>query len=914
MEALEEESRRWLFSNPERYRQVAMEMLALARGAPSEAQARANRVHGNALRMEGRWEEALRAVQRALRLWRRAGDEVEWARTQTTLIPILAQLGENRRALAASRAGLAVFLRHDQTLPAARLLNNTGGIYLYTGRPREALRCYEQARELALKAPDVALVARTDLHWAMALQALGRHREALRRCAAALHPTLRTGQILNGARIQVVAANSLFQLGRFGKALQRFAKARTVFERESASRDVAECDLHICACYLELNRHGPALGRIEDFLQKTGRAWFEIAWAWYYRGVALARIGRPDEARTSLAKAVRLFRRHEDRKGAAQAGLEEAELLLRLGNTQEAARLAASVQRSGGPFTSGLEMARAGLVVATASLATGRLARARVEAERAWELARRAHTPGLTFRALHLLGQVALQQRQFEAANRFLSQAVRLAEQMRATVQLPFRQAFLADKSAAYGDLIWLRLEQGKVQEAHRFMEKAKSRGLADQLAAAPATPARSAGLAEERLYRELEAVRREYQQLTLPTNLGAPAAAGTRALPVTDSARRDWLEQRLGVLWDEWELRRVGAPSPARKETKVRPHRLRRGEAMVEYMVARERLIAFVSDQRGLRGWFDLGPIEGIVRCLELLQLNLDATLNLRGLGPLSGLIGNAKALLHELYCKLWAPLSGLADQRQLVVVPHGPLHQVPFGALFDGVHHLVELVELTLSPSRTVWRRCQERAQLQTSTTDLVLGYNHGEQLPFVETEALVVARELTAPVYLGDQARLERVTSSGQCRVLHLAVHGQFRPDNPEFSALQLVDGALTAADVTGMKLQASLVTLSACETGVSRVSSGDELTGLITAFLMAGSTAVLASLWRVDDEATADLMARFYQGLLNGRGKAASLQGAQIDLIRKQLHPLYWAAFAIVGDGGPVHLINEGGDAR
>lgn len=913
IEALEEESRRWLFSNPERYRQVALEMLALAKGASPEAQARAYRVYGNALRMEGRWDEARQAVRRALRLWRRAGHEVEWARTQTTLIPILAQLGENRRALAASRAGLAVFLRHGQKLPAARLLNNTGGIYLYTGRPREALRCFEQARELAQTVGDQALYSRAEFCRALAFQAVGRHREALRSCAVALRPTLRTGQILNGSRILVVAANSLFQLGRFGKALQRFAKARAVFERESASGDVAECDLHICACYLELNRYGPALGRIEGFLQTSGRAWFEMAWAWYYRGVALARVGRTDEARISLAKAVRLFRRHGDHKSASQAGLEEAELLLRLGNGPEAARLAATVQRNGHLSTSALEMARAGLVIATASLALSRPGRARAEAFRAWEIARRTHIPGLKFRALHLLGQVALRQRDFEAADRFLSGAVRLAEQMRATVQLPFRQAFLADKAATYSDLIWLRLNQGKVREAHLLTRKAKSRALADQLVTSPTFRVGSWGVAEERLHRELEALRREYQQLTLPTTLGGMVATGTRAMPIVDPVRRNWLEQRLGVLWDEWELRRVGSQARSRMQAKVRAHRLRRGEALVEYIVARERLIAFVSDRRGLRGWSDLGPIETVVRSLELLQLNMDATLNLQGMGPLLGLRQNAIALLHEIYLKIWAPLPWLTGQKQVVVVPHGPLHQVPFGALFDGKHHLVEQVELTLAPSQAVWRRCVERARMNGFSTDLVLGYNPGEQLPFVETEALAVARKLGAPVYNGDQARMDQISKAGYYRVLHLAVHGQFRPDNPDFSALQLADGALTAADVTGMQFKASLVALSACETGVSRVGNGDELTGLITAFLMAGSTTVLASLWRVDDEATADLMARFYDELLDGRGKAAALRNAQVAMIGKQLHPLYWAAFAIIGDGGPIpSQIDEGGD--
>jgi tetratricopeptide (TPR) repeat protein len=903
IQELEKESHRWMFSNPERYRQVTTEMMALSVGAGPEVRARAYRAHSNALRMEGRWEEALRAARRALRLWRRAGHEVEWARTQTTLIPILAQLGQIRQAIAASRAGLAVFLRYDQALPAARLLNNTGGIYLYTGRPREALNCYEQAKGLALKAADPVLGARTDVHWAMALQALGRHREALRRCAMALRPAARSRQALHVASILVVAANSLFQLGRFGNALRRFAKARTLFEQESATREVAECDLHICACYLELNRYAPALGRIESFLAEPGRAWFETAWAWYYRGVALARLGHFDESRSSLGKAGRLFRRHRDRQGAARAGLEEAELLLRLGIASRAAALASRLQRDG-RLTSSLEKIRASLVIAAASLENGRLKRAEHEAQQALVLARRAQVPGLIFQALHLLGQVDLRRGQFDTAHRYLTKAVYLAEQMRTTVQLPFRRTFLADKAAAYADLIWLYLKQGDVKEAYRLVGKAKSRALADQLVAAPTARPLGLGTPQDPLQRELEAIRREYQQLTLPTQLGTMAGAETRTLPEVDSARRRWLEHRLGVLWDELELRRVGAVASQYRMVKGRKPRLRHGEALVEYFVARNRVFAFVSDRNGLCGWSDLGGVEPVVRSLELLQLNLEATLNLRRSGRLAGLTKNANSHLQELYRRLWAPLPGLSAKGRMLIVPHGPLHQVPFAALYDGERYLVERVELTLAPSRTVWQQCTEKARRQPVTGDLVLGYNPIAQLPFVETEAVTVARALAAPVYLGEQARLDQITKLGPCRVLHLAVHGQFRPDNPEFSALQLADGALTAVDVTNLQLQAALVTLSACETGLSRVTNGDELTGLITAFLMAGSTAVLASLWRVDDEATADLMVRFYERLLDGNGKAAALRGAQIDMINKQPHPLFWAGFAIIGDGGPI----------
>lgn len=907
---LERESDRWMFSNPDRYRQLTTEMMSLIRGAGPAARGRAYRAHSNALRMQGKWEEALQAAKHALRLWRRAGDEVEWARTQNTLIPILAQLGQIRRAMAASRAGLAVFLRHEQLLPAARLLNNTGGIYLYTGQPSEALRCYQQASDLARKAGDQALGARIELHQASALQLLGRHREAVRHGALALRLCVRTGQVLNVARVHVVAAVSLLQLGRFGKALRRLAKARTLFEREEAARDVAECDLHICACYLELNRYAPALGRMETFLQRPGRAWFEIALASYYQGVALARLGRHQEARTALKEASRLFGRHGDRLGARRARLEEAELLLGLGSIDEAARLATRVARDE-EGRSRLDAARASLVLAAAYISTGRLTQAERHAQQAKAIGQRAHTPGLTFRAFSLLGQVAMRRRRFDHAGEFLSRAVQLAEQMRSTVQLEFRRAFLADKAAAYADLVWVRLQQGKVKAAHRLMERAKSRALADNLAATAPSRYLQTGSVTERLHREMEEARREYQQLTLPTYLNGVQ----QEMPNEEIDRRDWLEKRLGALWDEWELRSVGWATSAQTSLEGGTRRLRGGEAMVEYMVVQDRLIAFGSDRKGLRGWTELGPIEGVVRSLELLQLNLDATLNLRHSAPLPGMTKNANRQLQDLYERLWAPLPWLTDAERILVIPHGPLHQVPFGALYDGDRYLAERVELTLAPSRTVWQACCLRGRNQQVTTDLVLGFNPGGQLPYVEAEAIAVAQQLGTEPLLDGTATIERLVHAGPYRVLHLAVHGQFRPDNPEFSTLLLADGSVTAADVAGLQLKAAMLTLSACETGLSRVSHGEELTGLITAFLTAGSSATLTSLWRVDDAATAELMICFYQALLGGQSKSASLRQAQIAMLHRKIHPLYWAGFAVIGDGGPLPVSRiTGGDGE
>ena len=94
-------------------------------------------------------------------------------------------------------------------------------------------------------------------------------------------------------------------------------------------------------------------------------------------------------------------------------------------------------------------------------------------------------------------------------------------------------------------------------------------------------------------------------------------------------------------------------------------------------------------------------------------------------------------------------------------------------------------------------------------------------------------------------------------------------------------------------------ASLVTLSACETGVSAVAPGDELMGLVRGFFYAGAPTLVLSLWTVDDEATAELMSDFYKQLLAGARPAAALRSAQLRQMRSRPHPFFWSAFILTG---------------
>ena len=175
--------------------------------------------------------------------------------------------------------------------------------------------------------------------------------------------------------------------------------------------------------------------------------------------------------------------------------------------------------------------------------------------------------------------------------------------------------------------------------------------------------------------------------------------------------------------------------------------------------------------------------------------------------------------------------------------------------------------------------------------------------ERMARVTEEVMGVARAFPqAEVLLGEQATMEALyRREGTYDVVHLACHGVFREDNPGYSSLRFEDGTMTADAIRALDLEASLVTLSACESGTSAVVAGDELLGMVRGFLSAGARSLLVSLWRTDDFCTAELMLSFYEHWRDGSTKADALRSAQRKVREQAPHPYYWAPFVLIGRG-------------
>lgn len=270
--------------------------------------------------------------------------------------------------------------------------------------------------------------------------------------------------------------------------------------------------------------------------------------------------------------------------------------------------------------------------------------------------------------------------------------------------------------------------------------------------------------------------------------------------------------------------------------------------------------------------------------------------------------------AELSELYDQIIAPLRDKLRTRQIGLIPHKALHYVPFAALnrdkqYFGAEHLLFTLP---SVSALPFIRANHPATPASNQTALIFGnpavVASLQPLTSAATEAQQVADLLGAPVYTATDASESRFwAEANQAKVIHLAAHGDYNSTTPLESALYLApegqnDGLLQVRELYNLRLQANeLIILSACETNVGELSTGDEIVGLTRPFFFAGSPTVISSLWTVDDAATAEFMAVFYRRWQEGGSKAEALQAAQ-EALRKNYGPYYWAAFVLNGDPG------------
>lgn len=887
---------------------AALEILA-ATNSDDEVAALAAWGAGIAALVGGQMERAITRLDESEARFVVLGKPHQAALTQVSKVIALAMLGRYSEAIEYGLRAREVLDASNDALAAGVIEQNIGNIYMRRDRHHEAEHYQLAARERFTALDDQKRLAQIDNCLAITHTFLHKFRSAEQLYEQALHRAEDAGLSVTQAEIEASMGNlALFQ-GRYDRALDYLERSRRRFASLGMEHQSAIAEQELADAYLELNLAPEAAAIYERvvpvFAELGMRA--EQARSSAYHARALMLLGQTEKAHRLLEEARSLYADEGNPVGVAMVTLAEAQLHYARGDfaaTQREATEAEAPLAAAGAWRR-LLMAR--WLHGEASREMGDTGTAQTLLEETLRDAEIHAQPQLAQLCLTSLGLLAADAGEAQQAEAFFKQAVSLIEEMRAPLPAEeFRTAFVADKLTPYDELMRLCLADGspaRITEALGYVEQARSRALVDMLGGALEFRPKPRDQFEARLLSRLEELREElnwfYSRINRP--LDGEAARTTAALNTLHEAVR---ERESTVLEIVRQLQLRGQETMHRIEP-VDFAEIQRSlgtdAALVEYASLDGRLLAFVVTDERIEVVRELGSETEVGEALSQLRFQLGALRHgsERVRQHLAPLTARARHHLGTLYDILLRPIEARLGARRLVVVPFRALHYVPFHALFDGEAYVVERREVCYAPSAGVLRHClaQPRRALDRA---LLLGVAD-EQTPRVRAEI-----EALAPLFPDSVALLDERATLAALRehastadVLHLACHGQFRPDNPLFSSLRLADGWLTVRDAYNLDLRCDLVTLSACETGMSAVAPGDELIGLARGFFSAGAPSLLLSLWTVDDAATATLMTNLYSRLCTGETPAAALRHAQIELMQREPHPFFWSPFVLVG---------------
>lgn len=667
----------------------------------------------------------------------------------------------------------------------------------------------------------------------------------------------------NEAQAHSSAGLVLDELGDSEAARVEYDRALVLWRAAKLTAGEAMTLNNLCLWSIGRRAYTEATGFCEQALALLERAGDRRsqAYAWHNLGSAQAGLGQHRKAIEWYERSLKVKREIGDLWGEAASHQAAAESLLALGDLAAGrARLADTLRRR---------------------LAIG---------DRAGQI----QTYGALARAQRDAGEHA-------AALANVQQAIRRIETTRAQLASQDRRAsFLATRRDYYELQADLQAQLGQHPAAIASAEQARGRQLLDRLADTlaglqknidPALAARRRVL-EQRLHARLEQLQRA------PSSRAASVEVDALLLELRDvDERLRRTHPRLATLV---QPRPIGFPQLRAL--------LGADATLLQWMSGSARSHAWLITPGGAVRHTVLPGRAEVERRVRALFDKLAAR----------GDTGVETAALTEAVLGPWR--NAFAPGRRLVVAADGPAESVPFAALLPGVEivHAPSLTALALLRSGS---RPEPKRSLAI-LADPVFSNPSGEPQPgdlprlrFSRVEAESIAAMAQSPaVALGFEASRDWISRAGlsDFRVVHFATHAFANAARPTLSGIQLaryatggqpVDGLLRLPEIYNLDLRARLVVLSACRSAVGAELPGEGLVSLTRGFLYAGAAAVVATLWDVDDRATAELMRRFYDGWLKrGLAPGVALREAQaaVRAVPQWRHPFYWAGVTLHGE--------------
>ena len=834
-----------------------------------------------AMNVKVQFQRSAELAQQALELSEKAGDKTRAANAMVYLGAALSYQGKLTEALAVVQKGLAVARQAGDKKVLEQMLNTAAGVVGGMGRYEEALGLFYECLDIAREANDATMQYMSLLNIGEAYvrsddpdKAELPLQESLR-LARELKPNLHSSNPSKKA-----TEMALLNLGGMEMARQHYRAALGYYEQVHASKP-------------------------------ESALWVVSA----LQGMASSheQLGEPQKAIELLDQAIPIAER-------AASGVEYRNLLSVLGVNQE-------------------KLGNLEAALASENRALTLIHEGGGDPDTEWQVeSRTAHIE----RALGNKDQ-ALEhyQKSINGIESLRSVALNTEEG---------RAGVLGKSRAVYAEAADLLYETHHEGEALEMAERGRARAFLDMLAESRMGVLDEAKAEQGR--REAAILGRISQIQKELWNEKSPEAAKKREAELA-AAEADLQGFHVAVRQSDPRYASIHYPEPVRV-SEMQSELLDEHTVLVEYLLGEKRSLAWVVTRKGIVtvSLPARKVIEDQASSYRKALTQRVSTLTVRES------LGEIRRSGGKLYGLVFQPIeTAVTCCQTLIIVPDGALNYLPFEALVTGSGYLAEKHAVVYGPSasalvcvRALNRQVVEppkvlvafadpmtisapRGKSGAQTDRAKIGFERRSEvlaaedytergfsllpLPYSREEVLSISKlfpSAESKVYLGAEAREETVKSEklADFRYVHFASHGFLDETTPGRSGILLArdpqsseDGILQMDEIMRLKMNADLVTLSACSTGLGKFVNGEGVLGLTRAFFYAGARNVAVSLWNVNDSATATLMGDFYRNLNRGLPKAEAMRRAKLAMLRGSQaswrHPYYWAAFVVQGEG-------------
>jgi CHAT domain-containing protein/Tfp pilus assembly protein PilF len=899
---------------------------------------------GNVRYLLGDRKQALAHYQKGLEISESLRDQIRIATALQNTGIIYAEQGDYPQALECFQKSLTIKDSLKDEAGVALTLGNLGVVYKSQGNYVQAMDCYQKSLAVRTRLGDKHGIAGMLSNIGVIHQEQGDYAQAMDCYQQSLAMEKELGDRLGAAGTLQNIGNVHSSQSNFARALEYYQKSLEIRKELKDKAGIARTLGDIGVIHLLQNDHVQALEHFLEVLalmktldDKTG-----IATTLYNMGFVYS-------SQNDHVQALKYYQESKEMSKAIGAQGTVALTLMGIGNAHG---LRGEYEQSLKSFQGSRAIHEAlgnkvGISYALNGIGTvyrkqHSYSRALEFAERSTAFAKQAGNTEGYWRARVQAGLAHQTLRQPAQARQAFEEAIAAVETMRHLVaggEQAMQRSF-EDKLTPYLAMVDLLISQSKMAEALTYAERAKSRVLLDTLYSGRVNVSKAMTSEEQNRERELNG-----KLVSLNTQVFREKQ---RQEHERDKARLAALESDLQKARLEYETFQTNlyAAHPNLKTQRGKAEVLTLEEAgsllpdaktaLLEFVVAEDKTFLFVLTKTAdVQAPVVLKVLPIAIKPKELAELTEQFRQQLAQPGsPVSKM---ARELFDLLFKDAHALIQG---KDKLVIVPDGPLWEMPFQALLSPRdRYLVKDHAIAYAPSLTALREMIKLRQRKSSEAPTLLAIgnpalgkevverrsrlmgNPLEPLPDAETQVRRLSRfydPRRSKIYIGAEATEARVKAeAGQYTVLQFATHGEPNDRSPMYSHLVLAqtgekdqeDGLLEAWEFLNLDLKADLAVLSACETARGRVGAGEGMIGLTWALFVAGVPTTVVSQWKVRSDSTAELMVEFHRLLQahNTKGaprlsRAEALRQAALKLLNgnQHRHPFFWAGFVLVGD--------------